>query len=87
MAWSLREKARRLGKQTDINLRGDIIKLIMISKAGAEGISLYNVRYVHIMEPYWHAVRVDQVIGRARRINSHAQLPESERNIKVFSYL
>jgi hypothetical protein len=84
---ALREKARRLGKQTDINLHGDIIKLIMISKAGAEGISLYNVRYVHIMEPYWHAVRVDQVIGRARRINSHAQLPESERNIKVFSYL
>ena len=84
---ALREKARREGKVDELNLRGDIIKLIMITRSGAEGISLFNVRYVHIMEPYWHAVRVEQVIGRARRIKSHMQLPEEERNIKVFSYL
>ena len=32
---------------------------------GAEGISLRNTRCVHIMEPYWHPVRIQQVIGRA----------------------
>ena len=42
---------------------GEIIKVIMITAAGAEGISLKNTRYVHIMEPYWHPVRTDQVIG------------------------
>ena len=59
----------------------------MITSSGAEGINLKNTRYVHIIEPYWHPVRVEQVIGRARRICSHQDLPLSERNVKVFIYL
>ena len=59
----------------------------MITSSGAEGITLKNTRYVHIMEPYWHPVRIEQVIGRARRICSHNELPESERNVKVYIYL
>jgi hypothetical protein len=39
------------------------------------------------MEPYWHPVRTEQVIGRARRICSHENLEEPLRNIKVFLYL
>ena len=69
------------------NLHGDIIKVLMITSSGAEGINLKNTRYVHIIEPYWHPVRVEQVIGRARRICSHQDLPLSERNVKVFIYL
>ena len=69
------------------NYRGEIAKVFMITAAGAEGISLRNVRYVHIMEPYWHPVRIEQVIGRARRICSHNDLPEDERKIEVFLYL
>tara|TARA_B100000035_G_scaffold288163_1_gene273607 strand:- start:2182 stop:5559 length:3378 start_codon:yes stop_codon:yes gene_type:complete len=71
----------------DNNLRGEWVKIFMITASGAEGISLKNVRYVHIMEPYWHPVRANQVIGRARRICSHSELPEEEQNIKVFMYL
>jgi len=69
------------------NYRGEIIKIFMITASGAEGISLANTRYIHIMEPYWHPVRSEQVIGRARRICSHVDLPLDERNIKVFYYL
>ena len=69
------------------NFHGEIAKVFMITAAGAEGISLRNVRYVHIMEPYWHPVRIEQVIGRARRICSHNDLPEAERKIEVFLYL
>jgi hypothetical protein len=69
------------------NHMGGVIKLIMITRAGAEGISLLNVRYVHVMEPYWHMVRVEQVIGRARRICSHKDLPEELRDVRVFIYL
>ena len=69
------------------NTRGEIIKLLMITSSGAEGISLKNVRYVHITEPYWHPVRIEQVIGRARRICSHQDLPEELRTVKVFLYL
>ena len=32
-------------------------------------------------------VRIDQVIGRARRICSHEDLPEEYRNIQVFLYM
>ena len=69
------------------NTRGEIIKLLMITSSGAEGISLKNVRYVHITEPYWHPVRIEQVIGRARRICSHQDLPEELRTVQVFLYL
>jgi hypothetical protein len=66
---------------------GEIIKVFMITASGAEGISLENVRYVHITEPYWHPVRTEQVIGRARRICSHKNLPEELQTITVFMYL
>jgi|UniRef100_A0A6C0CXU5 hypothetical protein len=69
------------------NLYGEIIKVLMITASGAEGISLKNTRYVHITEPYWHPVRTEQVIGRARRICSHQALPEELRTVKVFLYL
>ena len=59
----------------------------MITASGAEGISLKNVRYVHVTEPYWHPVRMQQVIGRARRICSHQDLPPDLRTVKVFLYL
>ena len=69
------------------NIYGEVIKVFMITASGAEGISLKNTRYVHIMEPYWHPVRIQQVIGRARRICSHQELPEELRTVDVFLYL
>lgn len=69
------------------NMMGQIIKLLMITSAGAEGINLRNTRYVHVMEPYWHPVRVEQVIGRARRICSHDKLPEELQTVQVFVYI
>lgn len=63
------------------------IQIFMITSAGAEGISLKEVQYVHIMEPYWNPVRIDQVIGRARRICSHKDLPEKEQFVEVHMYI
>lgn len=71
----------------DNNLVGGIIKVIMITQSGAEGISLANVRQVHIMEPYWNYVRLDQVKGRAIRICSHMDLPPEDRNVDIFTYV
>ena len=69
------------------NTMGDVIRILMITAAGAEGINLKNTRFVHIMEPYWNMVRVDQVVGRARRICSHEELPPELQTVKVFIYL
>ena len=59
----------------------------MITSSGSEGINLRNTRFVHIMEPYWHPVRTEQVIGRARRICSHKNLPIALQTVEVFIYL
>lgn len=69
------------------NHYGDIIKVFMITASGSEGIDLKNTRFVHIVEPYWNMVRIEQVIGRARRICSHQDLPEEMRTVQVYLYL
>jgi hypothetical protein len=68
------------------NKDGSVVKIIMISPAGAEGLSLKNTRQVHIIEPYWHEVRIKQMIGRAIRLCSHRDLPKAERHVEVFRY-
>ena len=69
------------------NVYGKVIKAIMITQSGAEGINLKNTRYVHIIEPYWNMVRIEQVVGRARRICSHQDLPKELQTVQVFFYL
>ena len=56
---------------------------MIISSAGAEGISLTGVRQVHIMEPYWNVSRLDQVIGRAVRYCSHKDVIKSKHQSSV----
>ena len=81
------EISKRLQDIASTNKEGNIVKIIMITRAGAEGINLRNTRYVHIMEPYWHKTRIDQVVGRARRIGSHVDLEPELRTVQVFQYL
>ena len=69
------------------NLHGEILKVLMITQSGSEGISLKNTRQVHIVEPYWNNNRIEQVIGRASRLNSHINLPQNERDFEVFIYV
>jgi len=77
----------KIQERSGNNFMGEVIKIFMITSSGAEGINLRNTRFVHIIEPYWHMVRIDQVVGRARRICSHQDLPEELRTVKVFLYI
>jgi len=77
----------KMKERSPNNYYGEIVKILMITSSGAEGINLQNTRFVHVVEPYWNMVRVDQVVGRARRICSHKFLPEEMRTVKVFIYL
>ena len=79
--------ASALRQRSSNNNLGEIVKVFMITSAGSEGINLRNTRYVHIMEPYWHPVRSEQVIGRARRICSHQSLPKELQTVEVFVYI
>ena len=69
------------------NKHGKNIRVLLVSAAGAEGLDLKNIRKVLIMEPYWHNVRLQQIIGRAVRKKSHYDLPENERNVQPIIYL
>jgi hypothetical protein len=71
---------------TTDNANGQRIKVVIISKAGSEGIDFKNVRQVHIMEPWYNMNRIEQIIGRAVRNCSHADLPFAERNVQLFLY-
>ena len=77
----------KLTQQFSDNKNGEVIKLFMITASGAEGINLKNTRFVHIVEPYWHMVRIEQVIGRAKRICSHQDLPPELRTLQIFLYI
>jgi hypothetical protein len=68
------------------NKNGKLLKIVMFSPAGSEGISLENVIQVHITEPYWHEVRITQMIGRAIRQCSHKNLPINERHVDIYRY-
>ena len=90
--WTGTESVEERSKILDIyrgltNKFGQDCLMLFTTQSGAEGISLAYVRQVHIMEPYWNNVRIEQVIGRARRIKSHVLLPADQRNVKVFQYL
>lgn len=69
------------------NLLGDAVQLIMISGAGAEGVNLCGVRFIHMMEPYWNWMRMEQVIGRGVRYKSHNDLPKKYQNVQPILYI
>jgi len=81
-----KEAAKRFGPR-QLNLYGEIAKVLMITQSGAQGISLKNVRQVHIMEPFWNEIRIKQVCGRAIRAMSHASLPLADRTVHTFLYV
>lgn len=84
---SREDRKHTIKVENDIeNAHGKLIKILMFSPAGAEGISLANIRQVHIVEPYFHEVRITQMVGRAIRQCSHKNLPMSERHVDIYRY-
>ncbi len=68
------------------NIDGSQIKVILITPVAGEGLSFYNVREMHIVEPWFHFNRVTQIIGRGIRNCRHQSLPLNERNVTVFMH-
>ena len=66
------------------NRNGELVKVIIISKAAAEGLDFKNIRQVHILEPWYNMNRIEQIIGRGVRNQSHCKLPFEERNVEIF---
>lgn len=77
-----------------MNVRNDIVNkfnsassdvnLLIITKAGGEGLDLKAVRNIIIFERGWNIAGEEQVIGRGIRYRSHSHLPKEERVVKVY---
>lgn len=47
------------------------VDILLLSGAGSEGIDLKRTQEIHIMEPHWNQMRIEQVIGRGWRKKAH----------------
>ena len=61
-------------------------KVLLLSSAGSESITLKNTRQLHIMEPHFNDSKINQVIGRVIRYRSHSNLPREERLVKIYHW-
>ncbi len=62
------------------------LKVLLVSSSGAEGLNLKGTKTVHILEPHFNKSKVDQVVARAARYDSHKDLPKEERHVNVIHY-
>ena len=68
------------------NEEGKKVKVIIGSETAAEGLDFKFIRQVHILDPWFHMNKLEQVIGRAIRNCSHIKLPFKHRNVLVYQY-
>ena len=68
------------------NADGSRVKVIIISKAASEGLDFKCIRQIHIMDPWYHMNRIEQIIGRGVRNLSHCALPFPERNVEIYMH-
>lgn len=68
------------------NKNGEIVKVVLISRAGSEGLDFKCIRQVHILEPWYNLNRIEQIIGRGVRQKSHCLLPFEERNVEIYMH-
>ena len=68
------------------NKYGEDVKVILITRAAAEGIDFKYIRQVHILDPWYNLNRLEQIIGRGVRNLSHCGLPFEERNVEIYMH-
>ena len=66
------------------NINGQKIKVVLMTPIAAEGLNFKNVREIHVLDPWYHMNRLEQVIGRTIRTCSHSSLPLEKRNVTVY---
>lgn len=60
------------------------LDVLLLTNAAAMGLDLKETRKIVLTELPWSWSQVQQIIGRGDRYDSHAQLPEAERELQVF---
>ena len=68
------------------NKNGERVKIILGSESASEGLDFKYIREVHMLDPWFHLNKLEQVIGRGIRNCSHIDLPREKRNVTVYHY-
>lgn len=61
----------------------DGVNVMLITRAGCEGLNFFGTRHVVLMESNWNKSTDEQIIGRAIRHGSHTHLPEDQRTVQI----
>jgi len=72
------------------NYEGKRLKIILGSRIMNEGINLFHVGEVHILDVYYNLGKVDQAVGRGIRLCSHYKLMTEQNpnpEVKVYKYV
>jgi hypothetical protein len=77
------DNASEIEAATTGNAYGTRVKVIITT---TNEVSFKNVRQVHVLEPWWHMERMEQLMGRCAGPASHSELPPTERNLQIFMY-
>ena len=62
---------------------GNRYRVLIITKAGAEGVSLIETRGIYILSGQWNTSLYEQIVARAIRFKSHINLPKDEQYVEV----
>ncbi|AAR07444.1 88L [Yaba monkey tumor virus] len=66
------------------NTNGEQIKVCVFSISGGEGISFFSINDIFILDMTWNEASLKQIVGRAIRLNSHANTPPNRRYVNVY---
>ncbi len=71
------------------NAMGDYIQVVIGTKQTKEGISLKNIRQIHVVQPDWNYADISQAIFRGLRVKSHQDLLEKIGAVivKIYQYI
>lgn len=61
----------------------DSYRVLIISRAGAEGVDLKHTTFVIMMDEVWNDATAEQIIARGIRFKSHYDLPKDKHFVKV----
>ena len=76
---------------TEKNRYGEIIKILLVTEAGAEGINILEAQHMHILESSTRENKIQQVIGRVVRYKSHMvdgrkPMSKNEQVVNIWRY-
>uniref|UniRef100_A0A6C0FBD8 Helicase/UvrB N-terminal domain-containing protein n=1 Tax=viral metagenome TaxID=1070528 RepID=A0A6C0FBD8_9ZZZZ len=66
------------------NSNGEEIKIILGNAVTSEGMDFKNIREIHVLDPWYHLYKIEQIIGRGIRLCSHSDIRKDKRNVTVY---